>query len=173
MLKEEIKKLLILIISLLIIFLAIFLNNSSFVKNLFSSKVTDINGNLKTEFAINETAVYKDINYRITNAEYGDVIQGYKPMDENNTYYSLTFEVQNNSKNTYVPNYECILRTEEVTSEQINTTWTGDDSSDHLAVGEDNATTYFWEISKDDKAKTYWCFIYESDVEFTFDLTSR
>jgi hypothetical protein len=170
---NEMKKLIIILIPVLLV-LIIFLITSPFVKDIFKEKVTDINGKPKTEFSINETAVYKDIHYRITNTEYGDVIQGYMPMDESKTYFALTFEIQNNSKKEqYISNY-CILKTEKVTSEEITTSWIGEEMPDRIqAIGEKNTVTYLWEISKDDKALSYWCPSIETDIEFTFDLATN
>lgn len=136
-----------------------------------TDKVKDLNGNAKNEFGINETAVYKDIYYTVTNTEYTDVVDESTVEDENNTFFAVVFEVKNNSNKVFDINYECILKTEETSSEELNNFWTGGELLESLSVGEKYTRTYYWEISKDDSAQTYWCLVGQNEVEFTFDLT--
>lgn len=134
-------------------------------------KVTDLDGNEKNNFDINETAAYNNINYTITKAEYSNGVEyGFgSNEDETNIYYILAFQVENNSKKAYKDSYGCILKTKETTSEQITTIIVHDESTpDPLSAGEKETKILAWEISKEDRAQTYNC--YTSEAEFTFDL---
>jgi hypothetical protein len=136
------------------------------------NNVTDLNGTNKTEFNIDEIVVYKNINYSIVKAEYTDGLEyGFGPNeDENNIYYVLTFQIENNSKKAYEDSYGCILNTKETTSEKITTIVVSDENNiEPLGAGEKETTVLAWEISKEDHAQTYNC--HTSEVEFTFDLT--
>ncbi len=68
-----------------------------------SKEMTDLSGKEKSLFEINEDAIYKDINYRITKVDYlYEDGYGYELKDkENNVILAITFEIENNSKNKY------------------------------------------------------------------------
>ena len=150
--------------TLLVVLLAIILTGCK-------NSVTNLDGKEKTKFGINETAVYKNIDYTITKAEYTDGSkEGFGQLEnENNIFYALTFQVKNNSKKSYYSSYSCILKTKEITSEQITTHSTGTNQFKALYAGKSYTTTLFWEISKEDVAQSYKCYI--NGIEFTFDLT--
>lgn len=61
-----------------------------------SSGVTDVDGNAKTSFNINETAVYEDVYYTVTNVEYSDGSEYDKPADGKN-YVIVTLKIENKS----------------------------------------------------------------------------
>ncbi len=97
-----------------------------FAISLTGCKARDLDGNVKTEFGIKETAVYKNIYYTVTDVEYTDTLsQGVQTSDENKTYIALTFQVENKSKKEIdVPS--CIIITEKTSSEQETVSWEGD-----------------------------------------------
>ena len=61
-----------------------------------SSEVTDINGNAKSSFNVNETAVYEDVHYTVTNVEYSNGDEYDNPADGNN-YVVVTVKIENKS----------------------------------------------------------------------------
>lgn len=129
------------------------------------NKAVDLKGNEKTEFGINETAVYKNVYYTVTNLEYTDQqSNGEKIADSSKTYIALTFQVKNNSKKK-IPTPACILTTDKTSSEQETISWEGDATKIYINPGETINTTYYMEISKEDVAKEYDC-----GEEFSFNL---
>lgn len=64
--------------------------------------VNDINGNSKTIFNINETAVFEDVHYTVTNVEYSKGDDWDKPS-EGKQYVIVTIKIDNksDSKITY------------------------------------------------------------------------
>lgn len=70
-----------------------------------SGSVTDISGSAKTSFNINETAVYNDVYYTITNVEYSNGDDWDSPA-EGKQYVIVTINIENKSEdkisyNTY------------------------------------------------------------------------
>lgn len=67
-----------------------------------SNKVTDINGNSKTSFNLNETAVFENVHYTVTNVEYSNGSEYDKPANGKN-YVIVTLKIENksNSKISY------------------------------------------------------------------------
>lgn len=61
-----------------------------------SSGVTDTNGNKKTSFSINETAVFEDVHYTVTNVEYSNGSEYDTPADGKN-YVIVTLKIENKS----------------------------------------------------------------------------
>ncbi len=129
------------------------------------NKAVDLKGNKKTEFGINETAVYKDVYYTVTDLEYTDQqSNGEKIADSSKTYIALTFQIKNNSKKKIsIP--ACILTTDKTSSEKETISWEGDATKTSINSGETLTTTYYMEISKEDAAKEYDCY-----EEFSFNL---
>ena len=65
------------------------------------SKLTDLNGNVKESFKINETAVYNNINYTITNVEYLDKNNNISLEISDNLVIAITYQIKNNSNEEY------------------------------------------------------------------------
>lgn len=61
-----------------------------------SNVVSDINGNEKTSFALNETAVFEDVHYTVTNVEYSNGTEFDKPAEGKN-YVIVTLKIENKS----------------------------------------------------------------------------
>ena len=84
------KKIITIIISLFIIF------STSGCTETANNVVTDINGIEKTSFTINETAIYEDVHYTVTNVEYSNGNDWDKPSEGKN-YVIVTIKIENKS----------------------------------------------------------------------------
>lgn len=94
------KKVLMLIISIFVLFGA----TGCFSEDI-SQGVTDAKGNEKKSFNINETAVYNDVHYTITNVEYSNGDEWDSPA-QGKQYVIVTVKIENKSEekisyNTY------------------------------------------------------------------------
>jgi len=141
--------------------------------------VTDLNGVPKSQFSINETAVYEDIHYTVKEVKYTDGSEFKLPPVEKEgyTYIAVTFEVENNSKKKTVRNTDCILRTNETNSEQETGTsiWLTESDLDnnYLEPRQISTKIYFMEVKKSDVAKEYQCYGSwdDNELQMIFDLT--
>lgn len=60
------------------------------------NKIQDLNGNTKTTFNVNETAVYEGVNYTVTNVEYSNGSEWDKPAD-GKQFVVVTVKIENKS----------------------------------------------------------------------------
>ena len=60
------------------------------------NKIQDLNGNAKTTFNVNETAVYEGANYTVTNVEYSNGSEWDKPAD-GKQFVVVTVKIENKS----------------------------------------------------------------------------
>lgn len=79
------------LISIFLAFLMIGLTGCS-----SSVGVTDLNGNEKTSFNVNETAVYEGVHYTITNVSYSNGDEWNVPASGNN-YVIISLKIENKS----------------------------------------------------------------------------
>lgn len=61
-----------------------------------SNSVTDTEGNEKTSFQLNETAVFEDVHYTVTNVKYSKGSEYDKPAEGKN-YVIVTLKIENKS----------------------------------------------------------------------------
>lgn len=61
-----------------------------------SNNVTDTSNNIKTNFIINETAIFKNVHYTVTDVEYSNGDDWDKPSEGKN-YVIVTIKIENNS----------------------------------------------------------------------------
>ncbi len=65
-------------------------------KSIYNSDYDDIDLKEKISVGINEVAVYKGVNYTVTNVEYSNGDEWYQPSD-GNEYVIITIKIENNS----------------------------------------------------------------------------
>lgn len=61
-----------------------------------NNEIQDLNGNAKTTFNVNETAVYEGVNYTVTNVEYSNGDEWDKPSS-GKQYVIVTVKIENKS----------------------------------------------------------------------------
>ena len=111
------------------------------------NKVQDLNGNAKTTFNVNETAVYGGVNYTVTNVGYSNGDEWDTPAD-GKQYVIVTIKIENksDSKISYnVYDWKMVNSQGQEDDEAISTI----DSDTNLSSG-DLAGTIFFEEPKDE-----------------------
>jgi len=138
------------------------------------SKIKDRNGNEKNTFEMNETAVYKEINYTVTNIEYlyGSGY-GYKLTNKDNVILAVTYQVKNNSKKDYsIINLEPHLN---VDGKDANSyTYVREPQKIDLNIlkpGEMFVETDYYEI-KDENRKLKFKLIVDDDKNINFKINN-
>lgn len=117
------------------------------------SKVQDLDGNAKTSFNINETAVYDGVNYTVTNVEYSNGSEWDTPAS-GKQYVIVTIKIENNSDSKISYNvYDWkMLNSQGQEDDETITTIDSDTnlSSGDLAVGGTKTGTIVFEEPKDE-----------------------
>ncbi len=142
-----------------------------------SSKVKDLNGNSKTLFSVNETAVYDGVNYTVTNVEYSNGGEWDKPAD-GKQYVIVTIKIENKSDSKISYNvYDWkMLNSQGQEDTESFTTIDSDTnlSSGDLAAGGTKTGTIVFEESKDEsslKLQYYSNSLF--DENSTFEITIK
>lgn len=159
------KKIITAILSILII-----LGSTGCTEN-SSNKVTDLNGDNKVVFNINETAVYEDVHYTVTNVEYSNGDDWDKPADGKN-YVIVTVKIENKSgeKIAYNSLDWTMLNSEGQEDDETFSTIDSDTnlSSGDLAAGGSKTGTLVFEEKKDESSLKL---LYYSDMFFDDEHT--
>ena len=120
-----------------------------------SSGVTDTNGNKKTSFSINETVVFEDVHYTVTNVEYSNGSEYDTPADGKN-YVIVTLKIENKSdeKISYNTYDWKMINSQGQEDDETFTTISNDTglSSGDLAAGGTKTGTLVYEESKDESS---------------------
>lgn len=118
-----------------------------------SSGVSDVSGNKKTSFNVNETAVFEDVHYTVTNVEYSNGSEWDTPADGKN-YVILTLKIENksDSKISYNTFDWKMINSQGQEDDEAFTTINSDTSlsSGDLAAGGTKTGTLVYEESKDE-----------------------
>ena len=116
---------------------------------------TDTNGNKKTSFSINETAVFEDVHYTVTNVEYPNGSEYDTPADGKN-YVIVTLKIENkkNEKISYNTYDWKMINSQGQEDDETFTTINNDTglSSGDLAAGGTKTGTLVYEESKDESS---------------------
>lgn len=138
------------------------------------SKVQDLDGNSKTTFKVNETAVYDDVNYTVTNVEYSNGTEWDKPASGNH-YVIVTIKIENksDSKISYNVFDWKMLNSQGQEDEESFTTIDSDTnlSSGDLAVGGTKTGTIVFEEPRNDtslKLQYYSNSFFDENSTFEF-----
>ena len=171
-------------ISVILLILIIILGTKIIIFKTKSNEITNLNGKIKNNFKINETAIYKKVHYTIKDIKYSDgkdypIPNGLELENEDNVFVVLTFEVKNNSKSEIVESRpDCILTTSKNnTSETANVFWYGSETREHYLKPWGKSTiVYYIEINKKDYIKEYQCYFKvnsnsNKEKKLIFDLT--
>lgn len=142
-----------------------------------SSGVSDVNGNVKTSFSLNETAVFEDVHYTVTNVEYSNGDEWDKPSDGKN-YVIVTLKIENKSDskisyNTY--DWKMINSQGQEDDETFTTinTDTSLNSGDLAAGGTKTGTLVYEELKDESSLKLLY---YENalfDENSTFEIVIK
>lgn len=118
-----------------------------------SNSVTDKNGNEKTSFQLNETAVFEDVHYTVTNVEYSKGSEYDKPAEGKN-YVIVTLKIENksDSKISYNTFDWKMINSQGQEDNETFTTVNSDTSlsSGDLAAGGTKTGTLVYEQAKDE-----------------------
>lgn len=144
------KKLITIIISIFILF-----GITGCLSDSDSIEVTDTNGNQKTSFKLNETAVFEKVHYTVTNVEYSNGSEYDTPADGKN-YVIITLKIENksDSKISYNGLDWKILNSQGQEDDEAFTTINTDTSlnSGDLASGGIKTGTLVYEEPKDESS---------------------
>lgn len=117
------------------------------------NKVQDLNGNAKTTFNVNETAVHEGVNYTVTNVEYSNGDEWDTPAD-GKQYVIVTIKIENKSESKISYNvYDWkMLNSQGQEDDEAFSTIDSDTnlSSGDLAVGGTKTGTIVFEEPKDE-----------------------
>lgn len=118
-----------------------------------SSKVKDTQGNDKTSFSINETAIYDNVHYTVTNVEYSNGSEWDTPADGKN-FVVVTIKIENksDSKISYNTYDWKMINSQGQEDDEAFTTINNDTglSSGDLAAGGTKTGTLVYEELKDE-----------------------
>lgn len=124
-------------------------------ENSNSNGVSDVNGNVKTSFSLNETAVFEDVHYTVTNVEYSNGDEWDKPSDGKN-YVIVTLKIENKSDSKISYNgYDWkMINSQGQEDDEAFTTINTDTSlnSGDLAAGGTKTGTLVYEEPKDESS---------------------
>lgn len=141
------------------------------------NNVTDINGNKKTNFQLNETAVYEDVYYTVTNVEYSNGSEYDKPAEGKN-YVIVTVKIENksNSKISYNAYDWKMINSEGQEDTETFSTINSDNSLNYgdLAAGGTKTGTLVYEQSENEtslKLQYYSNLLF--DEESTFEIVIK
>lgn len=118
-----------------------------------SNKVSDLNGDSKTVFNVNETAVYEGVNYTVTNVEYSDGDEWDTPASgKQYVIVTITIENNSNSKISYNALDWKMLNSQGQEDEETFTTLDSDTNigSGDLAIGGTKTGTIIFEEPKNE-----------------------
>lgn len=140
------------------------------------NKVTDSNGNEKNTFSLNETAVFKDVSYTLTNVKYSNGTEFDEPAS-GKRFVIVTVKIENKSKEKISYNeYDWKMinsqgQEDDVTFTTIDSD-TGLESGDLAAGGTKTGTLVFEEPKSDSSLKLlyYNNSLFEDNATITFVL---
>lgn len=142
-----------------------------------NNSVKDINGNEKTSFNLNETAVYNDVEYIVTNVEYSNGDEWDKPAD-GKQFVIVTVSIKNNSSEKISYNvYDWkMLNSQGQEDDEIFTTIDNDTnlgSGDLISGGSKTGTVVFEEDKNESSLKLLYFANSFWDENHTFEFVIR
>lgn len=142
-----------------------------------NNSVKDINGNEKTSFSLNETAVYNDVEYIVTNVEYSNGDEWDKPAD-GKQFVIVTVSIKNNSSEKISYNvYDWkMLNSQGQEDDEIFTTIDNDTnlgSGDLISGGSKTGTIVFEEDKNESSLKLLYFANSFWDENHTFEFVIR